>query len=182
VNDEVGPIRELLDQASEARGRRRLDEAHRHVSSAVELAREGDDSEVLAQAINDQARIERDLGQLDAAVAGYEELARLRERESDVLGVAHAVRHLGDLLRVQGQLPQADAAFRRAIGLLRVHSGRDRLSLANALRGHALLLGQTGQAAEARTMWEEALGLYQVNGIRDGVAECESWLARLASP
>ena len=64
----------------------------------------------------------------------------------DVEGLAHALRHVADLARELGRLPEALAAGEEAVGLLNAADGGRRLDLANALALEAL-----GRRDDART-------------------------------
>jgi len=125
------------------------------VSKAIEAALDG-------------ARKDRAAGRTGEAEDAYSRAAELARLEDDSAALAHALRHLSDLARERGALPEARAFAAEAVTLYRQSS--DGLGLANALRLRAL---STADDAEARSCWEEACGLYSSLNVRAGVAECE---------
>jgi tetratricopeptide (TPR) repeat protein len=85
--------------------------------------------------------------------------------------VAHTVRHLGDILRKQGQGVSSESCYSEALEIYRKSQETPLLDLANTLRGFALLKGENGEAEEARSLWREARDLYAALNIQAGVDE-----------
>jgi tetratricopeptide (TPR) repeat protein len=108
----------------------------------------------------------------------YEEAVTLCRGEGDALGLAHTIRHLGDIHREAGRLADAELCYGEVLTLYRAHEPNP-LDLANALRPLAILREATGQAEEARRLWEEARKLYMAVNVQAAVAECSVRLARL---
>jgi len=129
-------------------------------------------------AVLGDAREHRRQGRRAEALQTYERAAAMARSAGDVQGLAHALRHVSDLARELGRLPEALAAGQEAVGLLKAVDGGRRLDVANALRVTALALDALGRADDARTCWQEALAGYAQAGVEAGVAECEARLAR----
>lgn len=115
----------------------------------------------------------------DGGVAVYEQAISLLRDGSDVLRLAHAIRHLGDIHQEQGRPERAAPYYDEALALYRTHPSPPVVDLANAIRSQAVLKDETGQAAEAAELWTEARELYAKAGIEAGVAEASRRLARL---
>jgi tetratricopeptide (TPR) repeat protein len=176
-----GAPENLLKLGYQARREERLADAKAHFAEAVELCRISGDNAMLAQALTGLGQIERDLGQLDAAVMLYLEAAELYRAMDRPLALAHTVRHVGDILRNQVRLDLAEPHYREALEIYRSHGETPPLDLANAIRGYALLKAGTGHKDEAAILWQEAGGLYAQVGVQAGVAESEAQVARLTA-
>lgn len=168
---------DLIGQAMEAgeRARRegRLDVAALELARAAERARRLDQKALLVRALKGLAQIERDLGRREAALPLYEEAVALARELGDERSAAHTVRHVGDVHRHQGRVPEAEACYLEALRLYRGRPDTPPLELANALRPLALLRTEQGLTDEARRLWTEARDLYAAAGVEVGVAECE---------
>lgn len=125
-------------------------------------------------------QIERDLGRGEVARPLYEEAVSLCRGQSDVLRLAHTVRHLGDLHLDAGRLDLAEACYEEALALYRssAHTAPP-LDLANAIRPLAILRERLGKADEAVPLWQEARDLYLSANVGEGVAECSKHLDQL---
>jgi tetratricopeptide (TPR) repeat protein len=117
-------------------------------------------------------QIERDRGELDGALAKYEEAARLASETGEATLLAHTVRHLGDILRKMARTAEAEKRYDEALGIYRAQPDTTPLDLANAFRGMAVLKDEIGERGIARALWEEASRLYALAGVDAGVAEC----------
>jgi tetratricopeptide (TPR) repeat protein len=93
--------------------------------------------------------------------------------------LAHAVRHVADILREQGQPAKAAPFYEEALEIYRNHEEAGPLDLANAIRGYALLKADLGDPDEATFLWHEAMALYAEAGMQAGVTECQSQIAFL---
>jgi tetratricopeptide (TPR) repeat protein len=111
----------------------------------------------------------RETGDTEGALDAYQRTAEAYEREGDTLGEAHAVRHVGDILRGLQRCREADRHYERALELYNTRDDRLDLDLANALRGYALSLEAQGKDATA--LWQRAHALYEAAGVEAGVAE-----------
>ncbi len=131
--------RDLIDKARQARREDRPADARRDLIQATALAREAENPAVLADALMAWAQIERDLGKDGSALPLYEEAVSCRRRVGEPLGLAHALRHLGDLHRHSERLGLARVCYDEALNLYRTQPQAPALDLANALRPMALL-------------------------------------------
>jgi tetratricopeptide (TPR) repeat protein len=111
----------------------------------------------------------RETGDTEGALSAYERAGDAYAREGDPLGEAHAVRHVGDILRGLQRYREADPHYERALALYEARGDRLDLDLANALRGYALSLEAQGK--DAKSLWVRAHGLYKAAGVEAGVAE-----------
>jgi tetratricopeptide (TPR) repeat protein len=111
----------------------------------------------------------RETGDTDGALVAYQRAADAYAREGDALGEAHAVRHVGDILRGLARYGEADGHYERALALYKAREDRLDLDLANALRGYALSLEAQGKDTTA--LWQRAHVLYKAAGVEAGVAE-----------
>jgi tetratricopeptide (TPR) repeat protein len=169
-------VESLLRQADHARREDRWLDARRELAKAVALCRRAGPPRLLRQALTALGKIERDLGQGEAALGFYEEAAALCRAEDDALALAHTLRHLGDIHQDAGRLEQAEPCYVEALAIYRGHGQTPPLDLANALRPLAILKDQKGEVAEASRLWEEARDLYAAVEVSAGVEECSSRL------
>ncbi|MGA2649437.1 MAG: hypothetical protein ABSF28_02890 [Terracidiphilus sp.] len=93
------------------------------------------------------------------------------------MNLAHAVRHVADILRGMGRTAEAEPEILEAIAIYRAQEPLPPLHLANALRVAALLKEQAGSNAEAMPLWVEARDRYSAAGVDAGVAESRAHLA-----
>ena len=170
----------LLACAAQARREKRPADARQNLLSAVAIARAGNDHTELARAVTELGRIERDLGQSDAALVLYQEAATIYREQGNALKLAHTVRHVGDIHQDAGRSAQAEPFFEEALTIYRANPQAPALDVANALRGLALLEDDAGDFDEADRLWEAAKTLYESVNVLPGVAECAGRLALLA--
>jgi tetratricopeptide (TPR) repeat protein len=173
-------IRQLMDQAWQARKEHRLADVHRDLTEATTLCRQSGTRLELVRALKALGQIERDLGRGDAALPLYEEAVVLCREEGDPLLLAHTIRHVGDIHRGAGRLALAEPCYNEALALYRSHKPSP-LDFANAIRPLAILKDAVGDVEAARGLWEEARDLYEVAKVPQGVAECSARLARLGT-
>jgi tetratricopeptide (TPR) repeat protein len=141
-----------------------------------------DDTEQLRAAIHVEiGRVARDLGDNESAVSHYRSAADLYRDWNDRMNLAHAVRHVADILRGMGRIAEAEPPILEAIDLYRAQQPLPQLHLANALRVAALLKEQAGNNAEALPLWVEARDRYRAAGVDAGVAESRAHLAAAES-
>lgn len=122
----------------------------------------------------DAARKLRNDAKSVQAFEQYVEAASLARAAGNAQQSAHALRHVSDVGREIGKLPEALAAGQEAVNILRCTENSEPLDLANALRVTALALQELGQRERARPIWREAKLLYAKVGVDAGVAECEA--------
>jgi len=155
----------------------RLEDARQTFTEAVAAARRAGNDIDLVPALKGLGQIERDLGQRERAVELYEEAAELCLANEDLSGLAHTLRHLGDMHQDAGNWTQADEYYLQALGLYRRDNGVTPLELANMLRPLAQLRERLGASAEAEPLWREARALYLAAGVAEGAAECDRHLS-----
>jgi tetratricopeptide (TPR) repeat protein len=124
-------------------------------------------------------KVERDLKQNQPAVSHYRSAAELYRVRNESMKVAHAVRHVADILREMGKLDEAEPFTMEAITIYRSQEPLPRMSLANALRVAALLKEEEQTPDEALRFWTEAKELYEFEGIHAGTAESELHIAMI---
>ena len=154
----------------------RLEDARQSFTDAVAAARGAGNDIDLVLALKGLGQVERDLGRGESALALYEEAAELCLANEDLDGLAHTLRHLGDLHQDAGNWSPADEYYLQALALYRRDDTVAPLDLANALRPLAQLRERLGDAGSAQPLWREARALYLAAGVAEGAAECERHL------
>jgi tetratricopeptide (TPR) repeat protein len=173
------PADSLRRQARDARAEKRFEEARSHLLEAVALLRlETDLAADLAQALRELGEVERRFPP-DAARRYYEEAVSILRELNEPLGLAHTLRHLGDVFYETGDAVHAEPCFYEALAIYRSHK-TPQLELANAIRSLAVLKSAAGESEEACRLWTEARDLYELTGVQAGVAESNARLAILA--
>jgi tetratricopeptide (TPR) repeat protein len=168
-----------LSEGHTSRRENRLEDARAACIRAVNLARNSDDTAMLAETLKFLGQIERDLGEIDLSLQHYQEAAALVRTLNHPLNVAHTIRHIADILRESGQPEHAAPYYDEALILYRRHPKAPPLDLANALRGLALNKSDLGDKQAAIQIWHEAGALYKQVGVPAGVAESEHQIGRL---
>jgi len=123
-----------------------------------------------------QARKE---GNLPLAREHYAEGARIYREQNDLLAYAHAIRHIADIYRHEGNFSDAKPLYEEALKLYRSSLDTKLLDLANTVRPYALLNEEQGNLELAMELWEEARNLYSSLRIQEGVAQCDRHVTRL---
>ena len=134
-----------------------------------------------ARALVEQGAMQRQGGNLAAARGSYARAAEIW-RGVDAAKYAHALRHVADVARQEGQLETAETAIAEVVGMYRERAPggpQAGLEMANALRVLALVKQQMGSKAAARALWQETLPLYRAAGVKAGVEEAEKRLLEL---
>jgi tetratricopeptide (TPR) repeat protein len=155
----------------------RSPEAHGDLLTAVEHARAAGGGRPLVLALKVLGQLERDLGHTEAALACYEEAARVCRSLDDPMLLAHTLRHVGDLYREADQPEPAEASCLEALALHHDHPGAPPLELANTIRPLALLAQAAGRRDDAFWLWREACELYAEANVPQAVAECQRRIA-----
>jgi tetratricopeptide (TPR) repeat protein len=137
-----------------------------------------DDRQPLRAAIHIEiGRVARDLGDNESATSHYRTAAELYRGLDDRINLAHAIRHVADILRGMGRTEEAEPFILEAIAIYRVQQPLPELHLANALRVAALLKEQVQSDTDALPLWQEASELYRAVEVDAGVAESRAHLA-----
>jgi hypothetical protein len=128
------------------------------------------------------AQVERDLGRLGSSRSLLEEATALCRAAGAPLALAHTVRHLGDVHRLEDHLDHAQACCEEMLSIFRREHQVDALTWANGLRCQSVLTQPRGKVPEARRWWLQARTHCIPAQVAPGVAECDEHLARLAAP
>ena len=171
---------EKLSHAHQARREHRPTDAKRLLLEALDMARAHQVPADLAQALTALGQIERDLKNTQAALELYQEAVTIYHAQSDMLRLAHTVRHVGDIYSEDGQFAPAELCYQDALKIYRTNPDTAPLDLANTVRGYAILKQKLDQTDEARQLWIEAKGLYESVNVEAGVAESNRRIAQLA--
>lgn len=145
---------------------------------AVERCRVAGQPVALAKALRELGEMERRQDRVSAR-QHYEDAVATYRGTGEILGLAHTVRHLGDVYYSEGHSDLAEPCFLEALGLYRNCSQTPPLDLANAIRSLAVLKSECGEVNGARALWEEARSLYESVGVTPGVDESSRRLASL---
>lgn len=172
---------QLMQQARRARQGGKPAEAARALHEAVGHCRQAGLRSTHARCLALLGQLARDQANLDQALAHYQEALTIYQKLGDSDGVAHTVRHIGDIHYDAGRPAQAAACFAEALTIYRNHPKSSSLDLANAIRSMALLQSDQQAVDEAIALWQEARQLYAAAGISEGVAECNLRLGKLDS-
>jgi tetratricopeptide (TPR) repeat protein len=171
-------LEQSLDDAWSARREGRLDVAQALALEAARVSRAEKRRTQLVRALQLLSQVERDRGNLDAALPYlYEAVAQARMVSSQEM-LAHTSRHLGDLYQELRRFQQAEYCYAEALELYENLPNTRDIELANATRPLALLMERTGQPAQAATYWRAALQLYDSADVEEGVLECRQAIER----
>lgn len=167
--------RKALEEAAPERAVT-LSEVRDALQRAVALA---EITSVRAQALHLLAHVEVDLGNDGAAADHWRRSIGLLRDDGDTLGLAHKLRHLGDLQRARGELTEADHLLGESLGLYRSRDDAGPVDLANAIRRVGLLRADQRRSDAARSLFAEARSLYGAAGLAAGVAEMDELIQAL---
>ena len=156
---------------------------------ACEICERAGDRKTHSAALGKLGHVALDLGDPDRARALFEESVAVARDTGDPLGLAHAVRHLGQVNRRLGRLEEAERCYEEALALYETGRTEDRterltthpVDHANAIRPMAALKEELGDVEAARRLWSRAARLYRVAGVEEGVRECETRLAGISA-
>ncbi|HLV98519.1 MAG TPA: NB-ARC domain-containing protein [Ktedonobacterales bacterium] len=149
--------------------RSRIDDAKKALPWALEAAQALNDLEAERWATHEQAELDRRLGQLKEARAGFDRTLELAHMLSNPAAEEIALHQIALLDVRTGRLTEARAGYERALALARQLG--DLAAEQQELHGLAVLDARTGHLDEARTGHERALAL--ARQISDPVAEAE---------
>jgi diguanylate cyclase (GGDEF)-like protein len=131
--------------------------AERIAGECVAMAERIGDRTLLADSLNRYA-ITLDQEESERARETYRKVLHLYEQTADTRGQARANINLGVLLQLHGELPQAEEALTRAIGIARTAGLADQWGLASLNLG--VMVMNCGDHARARDLFSEALRLF----------------------
>jgi tetratricopeptide (TPR) repeat protein len=136
-----------------------------------------------------QANRLRAEGQLEDAAMHERRAIAIRRGNGDVTGLAHALRHLADILTEANQPDEARPYLHEALGIYETATDAPPLDVANAMRSEAMRLWVLGDDEASLLVWQlvreryAALdALFQTITGTDGnpgVEEADTWIARL---
>lgn len=172
-------LEKLFAEAHLARREHRPADAKRLLLEAVKIARANNVPGDLARALAALGQIERDLRNKQVALELYQEAAAIYHAQGDVLRLAHAIRHVGDIYLEDDKWAPAELCYQDALKMYRTNPDTSPLDLANTIRGYAILKQKLDQSDEAKQLWTEAKGLYESVNVEAGVAESKRRLAQL---
>ena len=127
-------------------------------------------------------KVERDGNRNEPALSHYCSAAEIYRQVNNQMSLAHAARHIADILREMGRPDEGEPFVLQAIGVYRSQEPLPRLHLANGLRVAALLTEKMERNQEALRFWAEARELYEQVGVDAGVVESELHIASLSGP
>jgi tetratricopeptide (TPR) repeat protein len=133
----------------------RYAEARPHLEECIEIARERDDPERLAAALQPLGMACLGLGERSAARACFEEGLALARGQQDRRNLAAALIALAQLERVEGHAEAAEALYMEGLEMARELG--DRETVAIALLNLAMVCIDRGQGDRARLMLSEAM-------------------------
>ncbi len=176
-------IRDLINQANNDRQTDAGESAREKLTEALAHSSSLGDAELIEWCLNDLARIERDLGNLENSEAHYQELKQRCSESARPRALAHSIRHLADIKQEMHQVEVAREYYQQAIDLYREDTDwaddRVDLDLANALRGYGVLESTSGNRPTARELLAEAREIYALLDITSGVGECDQLMQNL---
>jgi non-specific serine/threonine protein kinase len=118
-------------------------------------------------------------GDTDFAQRYGEEALAIFQTIGQPYGIASALNYLGDIARVRGDYPTAEARYTASLPLMRRSNVKSDLpALLHNLGNVALAKGERERAAE---LFAEAIELHRHMGDRMGIAECLNGLAAIAA-
>jgi len=160
----------LITAGYQARRESRPSEAKTAFTQAVNHYRDTDPGNPqLAEALRGLGQIERDLGEIPAALQHHREAADHYRTLNQPLALAHTVRHIADIQLENGDLAPAASNYDEALLIYRDYPETKPLDLANTLRGYALLKGATAHPEAAIASWHEARMLYEQAATQTGL-------------
>jgi tetratricopeptide (TPR) repeat protein len=186
---------DAIRRGESARREKRYEDARAAFAEAsAEFRHRGLEAE-LAHALTRQAQIERDTGNLDAALRYQLKALSIGRALNGCRGLAHTIRHVADILQEAGRHGEADPYYREMLELYDTQADVPPLERANAFRSFAIHQQHLGNDEQALSLWLNVRDRYRalddmflsLTGIAEnpGVKEADARLAALtlkASP
>lgn len=169
----------LIEQGRRAYQEGRLKYARQLFRNALKACGAECDAELRAEIHVAIGRVERDLMQNEPARSHYCSAAEIFRQVNNQMSLAHAARHIADILREMRRPDEAEPFALQAIAVYRSQEPPPRLHLANGLRVAALLTEKMERHEQALRFWAEARELYEQEGVDAGVAESVLHIASL---
>jgi len=124
----------------------------------------------------------RDLSAVELAREAYATAAEEFRLAGDRRGLAHALRHQGEIEGELGRLDAAAGLLKEALKLYSDEESAAPLTLANSERALAVVHEARGETAEAARLWLSAYKHYSAAGVAAGIEECEARLSAYKLP
>jgi tetratricopeptide (TPR) repeat protein len=128
-------------------------------------------------------------GKLEDAAMYERRSIAIRRGNGDVLGLAHALRHLADILTEANRPDEARSYLHEALGIYETAADAPPLDIANAMRSEAMRLWVLGDDEASLLVWQLVRERYAaldtlfhtITGTdgNPGVQEADTWIARL---
>ena len=153
----------VLAEATRVRRENRHEDARRDILELIKTLRDSGPQLDLARALRELAETERRTD-LASARQYYEEAIAIFRTLNAPLFLAHAIRHLGDVLYESGEAPLARSCHDQALVIYRQHPEASKLDLANAIRSLAVSQSSSGDKAQGSSFGRK-LVRYTVHSI-----------------
>jgi tetratricopeptide (TPR) repeat protein len=140
----------------------------RHAERALELAREAEDDQLLADTLTYMGKEQLRLGRLTEALHSSETAARLYGEGANLEGQADVLINLGDVARALGDHSRAVDCYERSLALDRALG--DRYWEAHALDRLGDVHNSLGEKEIAAASWQESLSIFEELGHLDAKA------------
>lgn len=158
----------LIAAATLARRQGEYDRAIALYEEALSIARELNDTSVVASALNNLGVVAQDQGNYARAQHLGEEALAIFRASGDRLRMAASLNNLGIVARRQGDPERATALFEESLVIWRELG--DQLRTALALNNLGVAAFEAGDLVRAAARYEEALATYRERGDRSGAA------------
>ncbi|MGV3616608.1 MAG: BTAD domain-containing putative transcriptional regulator [Fimbriimonas sp.] len=135
--------------------RMEMDDAYRWVNRAVELGREGGDTDTLFSALNVQGIVLRMIGEYERAFESSAESVRLIRQANHPARLARGLANLGRAATTLQRYADAEAYFQESLALF--GQAGDEREGAHTLQSYAWCLGHAGRIEESRRHHLEAV-------------------------
>ncbi|MBB5718401.1 tetratricopeptide (TPR) repeat protein [Stakelama sediminis] len=177
--DGTSRIAREMAQGEEARRTGRLEEARACFAEAITAARDEVDPLLEAQALEAQARVAQDGGNIEWALHDQQEAIQLYRLAGDGPSLAAALCEAGNLFLEQQQLAHAANSLCEALDLYRATPDASPLAVANAVRSTARLAEALGEREEACRYWQDARERYAALGDPLSIEQADAAEIRL---
>ena len=147
-------------------------------AESLEIARQLDDKQSMAVAMNAQALNLRDTGDLAGSRALLEESLALWRELGDRAAVARGLSNLANVVKQQGDFAKANVLYQECLGIFREIG--DRAGYAWTLNHRGDVARAQGDLVEGRSLIEQSLTAFRQMQDNWGIAGCLGDLANLA--